>query len=71
VELSNPHVQFLYLVQVLQYKDGDRLQTWQELMQDLELYVKKVQITQSMTENNVEKIPSANIFSQLVKLVRL
>lgn len=54
----------------IRYKEGDRLQTWQELMQDLELYVKKVQITQSMTENNVEKIPSANIFSQLVKLVQ-
>ena len=51
------------------YKTGDRLKTWQELMADLELYVKKEQITQSMRENSVEKIPSANIFNQLLKLV--
>lgn len=53
----------------IRYKEGDRLQTWQELMQDLELYVKKEQITQNMRENSVEKIPSANIFNQLLKLV--
>ena len=54
----------------INYKPGDRLKTWQELMADLELYVKKEQITQSMDENSVEKIPSANIFNQLLKLVQ-
>ena len=52
------------------YKTGDRLKTWQELMADLELYVKKEQITQNLNENNVDKIPSSNIFNQLYKLVQ-
>lgn len=54
----------------IRYKEGDRLKTWQELMDDLEHYVRQEQITQSMDENGVDKIPSANIFSQLTKLVQ-
>lgn len=54
----------------IRYKDGDRLSTWQELMIDLEKYVKKTQITQNINDKDPTNIPSSAIFNQLLKLVQ-